>query len=344
MSIIDTAPDGHKTITANFGLDPSAVSAFNSYFHALDRAVPTCGDAPISFTRKEAENVWPGYWKSEFATDWSRPNRIEGICFVSVDIPQQVRRSLVLVGRPGETALGGKTQKTLLTVLRPHIGRMSVLAARMHHCEHRGAHFLDIIERMPYGVILLDQRGRVAHATANALAMIRAASTIRLSSGGLRANDLETDRRLRIAIAGALATFGRFSSGIAGAATIPVARTTAMAQPLILHILPLRAGLGPPSLDDDAAMVLICDPARRGSNPCKLLSQVFNLTPAEAKIAVQVAAGQGLAAVSVELGVSVNTVRTHLQHVFEKTQTRRQAELGRLVAEFTQIVLPDRAM
>jgi DNA-binding CsgD family transcriptional regulator len=39
--------------------------------------------------------------------------------------------------------------------------------------------------------------------------------------------------------------------------------------------------------------------------------------------------GADLKQVSGELSVSVTTVRTHLQHVFDKTGTHRQAELIR---------------
>lgn len=35
--------------------------------------------------------------------------------------------------------------------------------------------------------------------------------------------------------------------------------------------------------------------------------------------------------ISDELSVSLATVRTHLQHVFDKTETHRQAELVRLL-------------
>ncbi|WP_246687297.1 LuxR C-terminal-related transcriptional regulator [Mesorhizobium sp. B2-5-9] len=49
-------------------------------------------------------------------------------------------------------------------------------------------------------------------------------------------------------------------------------------------------------------------------------------------MATAVARGEGLQAVADEVGISLTTVRTHLQHVFEKTETRRQAELVRLIA------------
>ena len=47
--------------------------------------------------------------------------------------------------------------------------------------------------------------------------------------------------------------------------------------------------------------------------------------------ALRVANGQGLTPISEELSVSIATVKTHLQHVFDKTDTHRQAELVRLL-------------
>jgi DNA-binding CsgD family transcriptional regulator len=59
----------------------------------------------------------------------------------------------------------------------------------------------------------------------------------------------------------------------------------------------------------------------------RALVQTFGLTSTEARVARLVATGQGLDAAAHELGVSRNTVRTHLARVFGKTGTKRQAEL-----------------
>jgi DNA-binding CsgD family transcriptional regulator len=63
------------------------------------------------------------------------------------------------------------------------------------------------------------------------------------------------------------------------------------------------------------------------------LQQFYGLTPAEATVTTEVLRGQGLQAAAETLGITIPTVRTHLQHVFEKTRTRRQAELVRMLAE-----------
>jgi DNA-binding CsgD family transcriptional regulator len=57
------------------------------------------------------------------------------------------------------------------------------------------------------------------------------------------------------------------------------------------------------------------------------------LTPAEEKVALRVLCGHGLQYAADELHVGTSTVRVHLQRVFEKTGTHRQAELVRLLNE-----------
>src|SRR5215471_12031909 len=57
----------------------------------------------------------------------------------------------------------------------------------------------------------------------------------------------------------------------------------------------------------------------------------FGLTPAEAAVAVEVLGADGLQAAAGRLGISLATARTHLAHVFDKTGTRRQAELVRVL-------------
>ncbi|WP_192247333.1 helix-turn-helix transcriptional regulator [Mesorhizobium silamurunense] len=77
-----------------------------------------------------------------------------------------------------------------------------------------------------------------------------------------------------------------------------------------------------------AAIVFVADP---DSAPDQLRN-LYRLTPAEAAVAMAIARGEGLQAVADQLDISLTTARTHLQHVFEKTETRRQAELVRIIA------------
>jgi DNA-binding CsgD family transcriptional regulator len=58
-----------------------------------------------------------------------------------------------------------------------------------------------------------------------------------------------------------------------------------------------------------------------------LLQCRFGLTPAEARLALHLVAGETLRSAAVKLSISYETARTCLKHIFRKTGTCRQAEL-----------------
>ncbi|MCW2589380.1 MAG: hypothetical protein JWQ86_1807, partial [Mycobacterium sp.] len=59
--------------------------------------------------------------------------------------------------------------------------------------------------------------------------------------------------------------------------------------------------------------------------------KLFGLTNAEDVVALRVVRGDGLKPISEDLALSTATIKTHLHHVFDKTDTHRQAELVRLL-------------
>ncbi|MDQ8732846.1 helix-turn-helix transcriptional regulator [Bradyrhizobium sp. LHD-71] len=65
---------------------------------------------------------------------------------------------------------------------------------------------------------------------------------------------------------------------------------------------------------------------------CRQLRMHFGLTDAQAKLAVEIAKGDGLKACARRLGIAMSTGRSHLRQIFEKTETKRQAELVRLIS------------
>lgn len=79
------------------------------------------------------------------------------------------------------------------------------------------------------------------------------------------------------------------------------------------------------------ALLQIADPECESHISPFHLQDTFGLTPTEAKVAVCILRGSGLTCVAKELSVTLSTVRVHLQRVFEKTGTHRQAELVRLL-------------
>ncbi|MFN3936237.1 MAG: LuxR C-terminal-related transcriptional regulator [Gemmobacter sp.] len=88
-------------------------------------------------------------------------------------------------------------------------------------------------------------------------------------------------------------------------------------------------GADTPFLPADPLAVVILEDAAR-TLPLKTLAERHGLTPREAAIAGRIVAGQSLREAADALGIALSTARTHLQRIFDKTDTRSQAALIRL--------------
>ena len=83
------------------------------------------------------------------------------------------------------------------------------------------------------------------------------------------------------------------------------------------------------------AVVTIAEVATPHLPSAAVLSEAFGLTPAEIRLAMEIARGHGLGAAATSLAIGLETARSQLRSIFAKTQTNRQAELVGLLSRFT---------
>ena len=115
------------------------------------------------------------------------------------------------------------------------------------------------------------------------------------------------------------------AKGHAGPRSIPVPATDGLA-PTIFHVLPLRRQAH--DLFSGGESLVVATPiGRPAAPPFEVLNALFDLTPAEARVASRLTAGLTLAQIAAETGVSVETVRGQLRGVLGKSGMHRQAEL-----------------
>jgi DNA-binding CsgD family transcriptional regulator len=69
-------------------------------------------------------------------------------------------------------------------------------------------------------------------------------------------------------------------------------------------------------------------------HPLETIVSIFKLTPAEMRVLMMIVHLGRVPEVAPVLGISEPTVKTHLQHIFEKTGVSRQADLVKLVAGY----------
>jgi DNA-binding NarL/FixJ family response regulator len=93
-------------------------------------------------------------------------------------------------------------------------------------------------------------------------------------------------------------------------------------------VLPLKPAENPSAA---RTLVMVIDPERESEPPKVLLRRLFGFTSGEADVALLMLRGSGLKPIAADLALSMATVKTHLHHIFNKTDTHRQAELVRLL-------------
>lgn len=76
--------------------------------------------------------------------------------------------------------------------------------------------------------------------------------------------------------------------------------------------------------------VFVRDTTGRPDPPVKLAQKLFELTPAETSLAIELVSGLSLDQVAQALSIRLNMARAHLRSIFSKTGVRCQTELVRL--------------
>ena len=158
--------------------------------------------------------------------------------------------------------------------------------------------------------------------------LLRTGQSLLLERDGLRAGIPAETRRLRRAIADC----AKPPPGLGGAGgRLRLSREHRL--PLTVLVVPHHSRLSWVDVVRPRAILFISDPEAKAALSPQWLREDFGLTPAEAAVAVEVLEADGLQAAARRLGISLATAHSHLAQVFDKTGTRRQAELVRLLLQ-----------
>jgi DNA-binding CsgD family transcriptional regulator len=93
-------------------------------------------------------------------------------------------------------------------------------------------------------------------------------------------------------------------------------------------------------MPDAAAAIFVAPVSVLPASATEALGALYDLTPAESRVMIEIARGQSRAETAEALGVELATVKAHLGQVFAKTGTHRQSQL---VALNASVALPLRS-
>jgi DNA-binding CsgD family transcriptional regulator len=218
----------------------------------------------------------------------------------------------------------------LLHRLLPHLQRSFQVHERLSALSAAGRAAEDVIDRLPFGVALFDAAGRAVLVNHVAQQILDTRDGLSLRDRTLVTASVSQTTELRALVAGAIAASRGDPLGSGGAMAIG---RPSLKRPLQLLVTPLR-GVGAALMVSSATpyvAVFISDPEQHPLTDEAILRRFFGLTPAETRLSLQLLQQKSVEEAAEILEISMNTARTYMKKLFEKTGTRRQAELIQLL-------------
>lgn len=217
--------------------------------------------------------------------------------------------------------------------LAPHLSRALDASLQFGRLADGVRHLESVLQLMPNPALLLDRRGRVTHANPAAEALLRARDGLSFTLDG----------SLQLAAASPAETTA-LSKALAQALAVASGAGDKLGEPLRLcrpsgaaPLLVMPVPLPPPALalwdlfERPRVLVLIVDPGAPARAAAGAIQAVFGLTASEARVAALIAGGLSGPQVAAKLGLSPETVKTHLKRCFDKTGVHSQVALARLL-------------
>jgi DNA-binding CsgD family transcriptional regulator len=300
---------------------PEEVSTrYREHYYTIDCILEAVENGPAGLIRGGPELV--ALTKhSEFYADFMRPFDMCDGLFLRLAAGTTPTSFLAVAperSQPFETAERVK----FLSAVVPHL--QQALHTQNHFAElaRSPGDITAVIDTIRHGIVIVEPNRDVVQLNAAAEQILTAGDGLCMRSKRIEASRGSANNHLHSSVSHACVPQQNARNGDSLACTRPSGK-----RPYIIHVLPLTA-------DDHAptrVLVMIIDPELEPEPPKMLIRRLFGLTNAEADVALRVMRGDGLKPISEDMALSIATIKTHVHHIFDKTDTHRQAELVRLL-------------
>jgi DNA-binding CsgD family transcriptional regulator len=268
--------------------------------------------------------------KSELYTEWLKPQGLAAAWTVGhtiCDSSGEAMGGLSVFPREGAAPFT-REQFAEADALIPHLRRAFEVHRTLQGVKSVQLALAEAIDRLPTGLLLLDARRRVVVQNRGAERILAANDGFRIDRHGPSADDARENATLQKLIADAIDARG--GQPLRAAGFVAVSRPSHQRSYAVM-VTPLLAAPGKGGMNDAVVAIFVADPSARLFAGPEVLTELYQLTHSEAELVRLLASGLSLEEAADKRGVSLNTARSHLKHVFAKTETSRQGELVRLI-------------
>lgn len=217
--------------------------------------------------------------------------------------------------------------RAIATLLVPHVRRSVNISDVLDMATVKAGLLQSTLDTLRAAVVVTDADARVVLANRAGDEMLSRGSPVSTGDGQLRTAQAAATQALRTAISQTADPVGSIGSNGIG---VPLAAGDG--SPAIAHVLPLVEGRPNRDFGPKATAAVFVAPIEHALPEADALRALYGLTPMEARVLLQIATGKRRAEAAGALGISDNTAKTHLDHVYDKTGVSDQAALARMVA------------
>jgi DNA-binding CsgD family transcriptional regulator/PAS domain-containing protein len=216
----------------------------------------------------------------------------------------------------------------LLRLLAPHFCRAVSISDMLDLRTLRSEMLEATLDSLTAGVYLTTRDGRVVYMNAVAARQVKAGNVLRIVNNRLAPIDSRAAAALAAAIL-EVATDDTDASQTGHSLAMPDTDGAGY----LATLLPIEGGRRQGIMAPFAASVAVFtqNPAQVPVVPGEAFARLYGLTGGELRVLLSLAQGLGAKEAADMLGIGEPTVRTHLQRLFSKTNTSRQAELLQLL-------------
>jgi len=234
------------------------------------------------------------------------------------------------INRPREQPRFGAVERALCAMLVAHLRRALHMHTLLDRSVSLGSLYSQTINRLAVATIVLDENGHVLQLNPVARAILDSNDGLKLVGGRLEATYPSDNRELARLVRNAFLRSRPGDKVEQGAEAMSVSRPSGQVNlGVVVELIPsqeLVEGKGKPTV-----VVYVRDAVGKSLVSNGVTAQLYNLTPAETALALELANGLSLEEASERLNIRRNTARAHLRSIFSKTGVRRQTELVRIM-------------
>jgi DNA-binding CsgD family transcriptional regulator len=272
------------------------------------------------------------FLETRFYQEWALPQRlIDG----AMGILHKTATEVAMFGvffHERDGRINGETRRRI-GLLAPHVRRAVLVGRLLATKKAEAAELADTFDALRSAVFLVDAKGRIVHTNAAGRSLLSKRDPLYASGARLSAVDAEIDNLFEEAFLAA--DNGDSAIDVKGISLPLVARD---GEDYVAHILPLTSGARrrTGAVYAAAAAVFANKAKLPTPSPLEVIARRYKLTPTELRVLLGIVEVGGAPEVAEALGISPTTVRSHLAGLYEKTGVSRQADLVKLMAQFSQ--------